>query len=66
MNCDVDKKATFFFLAGNSLSMVTVEHSPSDTGDMWYVRTEDGTKVAINPLALSHVVFSSEDEKGEK
>jgi hypothetical protein len=59
-----------WFSGGESMRG-TVMHTPANTCDLWFIRREDGTDSAINPVANEFVSMDKIDKphpttKGEK
>lgn len=57
-----DDLVRIWFSGGESMRG-TVMHTPSNPGDLWFIKREDGTDTAINPQAQEFVSIDKLEKK---
>jgi hypothetical protein len=48
---------------GQQVKDAIVENTPSDVGDLWYLRTSTGEVMAINPMGSNFDCFVKENKE---
>ena len=62
---NIGHSVTVYYNNGDKIIGV-VEHTPENSGDLWFVRRNDGMVVALNPSCseLSHIARRNINEDG--